>query len=112
MGNKLYIDKSCRICSTYATYINSNKSIKLDIKDINNSKNSLETKNQIVFEYNKKCFYGAEGIMKSLEVTKKHTVWYKILNLAPKFLVNYIYKLISENRYKISKLLSIIKPKS
>ena len=107
MGNKLYIDKSCKICKTYGAYITSEKSIKMEIEDINSLEN-LESKDEIVFN---KYYYGVDGIIKSMEASNKSPIYIKILIYTPKVITKKIYKFISNNRYRISKLFGVIKPK-
>ena len=110
MGNKLYIDKSCKICKTYGAYITSEKSIKMEIEDINSLEN-LESKDEIVFKSDDKYYYGVDGIIKSMEASSKSPIYTKILIYTPKVITKKIYKFISSNRYRISKLFSVIKPK-
>ena len=110
MGNKLYIDKSCKICKTYGAYITSEKSIKMEIEDINSLEN-LESKDEIVFKSDDKYYYGVDGIIKSMEASNKSPIYIKILIYTPKVITKKIYKFISCNRYRISKLFSVIKPK-
>ena len=112
MANKLYIDKSCKICNSYESYINSDKSLKLEVNDINNLDNNLKMRNELVFKNNGQYYFGVEAIIKSMEATKKPYLYIKIFKIVPKIFSNFIYKLIARNRYKISKLLSVIKPKS
>ena len=112
MGNKLYIDESCRICTSYGLYINSNKSLQLEIKDIKDLEEDLKIMDQIVYKTDNKCYLGVDGIIKSMEETKKSIFFINILKTIPNFIIRFIYRLIASNRYRISKLISIVKPKS
>jgi len=112
VGNKLYIDKSCKICKSYESYINSNKSLKLEVNDINNLDKDVLIRGELIFKNNGQYYFGVEAIIKSMEATKKPYLYIKILKIFPRIFSNFIYKLIARNRYRISRLLSIIKPKS
>lgn len=112
MGDKLYIDKSCKICSAYGSYIYPKKSCAVQIRDIRELKGRKKTEDEIIFESNNKYYSGVDGIIKSMQVTNKSSLYIKLLIYTPKFLAKNIYKFISHNRYRISKLFTIIKPKS
>ena len=111
MGNKLYIDKSCKICTRYASYMKSEESCKMEIEDIGNLENHLRLKDEMIFEANGEYYYGMEAILRSMESSKQSSLATKIVRSIPKVIGKNLYKLISGNRYKISKLLDIIKPK-
>lgn len=111
MANKLYIDKTCKICLSYGKYINSNKSVKINILDINDLRERSTGNDQIIFESKENHYYGIEGIIESMQISKKNPIVVKLLKFIPKILINSAYKLISRNRHKISRLLTIIKPK-
>ena len=94
----------------FVSYITSEKSIKMEIEDINSLEN-LESKDEIVFKSDDKYYYGVDGIIKSMEASNKSPIFIKILIYTPKVITKKIYKFISNNRYRISKLFSVIKPK-
>ena len=112
MERKLYIDKSCKICLRYASYIESEKSCEIEIRDIKSLSEDLCLKDEMIFESNNEYFYGFDAIIKSMEVRKKSSIITKLLKAIPTYLSRNIYKFITRNRHQISKLRDIIKPKS
>jgi len=109
---KLYIDKSCNICLKYASYIKSNKTNKIEILDINELKKEGFSKNEMVFESNNEYFSGSDAVLESMRTNKSSSIALKILKAMPNYIRKKSYKIISENRYRISRLFNIIKPKS
>ncbi|HIC76250.1 MAG TPA: DUF393 domain-containing protein [Candidatus Dadabacteria bacterium] len=109
---KLYIDKSCDICLKYAAYIKSNEINKIEILDIDELKKENFIKKEMVFESDNKYFSGSDAVLESMRTNKSSSIVFKILKMVPNAIRKKSYKIISENRHRISKLFVIIKPKS
>ena len=112
MKGKLYIDKSCKVCLKYASYIKSEESCEIAIQDIKSLGEDSYLRDEMIFESNNEYFYGFDAIIKSMEAEKKSSIITKLLKAMPTHLGKKIYKSIAKNRKKISKLFNIIKPKS
>ena len=112
MAKKLYIDKSCDICLKYASYIESNKTDRIAILDIKDLKEESFSKDEIVFEVNNDFFCGPDAILESMATSRSSPTTLRILKITPRFIRAIVYRILSKNKYKISKLFNIVEPKS
>ena len=98
--NKIYIDTNCRVCNGYANFLkNKNSNIKLEKQTVLNHKEL--SKDELVYEKNQIKYYANEAIIESIYDLGGFYKFVKLLKIIPPTLSYSLYKIFSQNRYKL-----------
>ncbi len=98
--NKIYIDTNCKVCNGYANFLkNKNSNIKLEKQTVLSHKEL--SKDELVYEKNQIKYYANEAIIESIYDLGGFYKFIKILKIIPHTLSYSVYKIFSQNRYKL-----------
>ena len=96
--NKVYVDQNCSICSTYGEWISkqNNQLVIESHKMLSKHEYELDT---LVFKTSSKNYYYSDAVIMSIASLGKFYKLIYILKIFPKKLRDYVYKVLSKNRY-------------
>ena len=98
--SEIYIDSDCKMCSAYGDWINKkNNNLKLnDQKNLSENEIMLDT---LVFKKEEKVYYFSDAVSMSIASLGGIYKSIYILNIFPKRVRDFIYKIFANNRHLI-----------
>tara|TARA_Y100001958_G_C20824830_1_gene278192 strand:+ start:278 stop:577 length:300 start_codon:yes stop_codon:yes gene_type:complete len=98
--SEIYIDSDCKVCSAYGDWINKkNNNLKLnDQKNLSENEIMLDT---LVFKKEEKVYYFSDAVIMSIASLGGIYKSIYILNIFPKRIRDFIYKIFANNRHLI-----------
>ena len=99
--NKIYIDSECNLCSGYGEFLK-NRNSDLILANQSDLKSEDITKDELVYERNKKKYYANEAIVESIYDLGSFYKVVKLLKLFPARFSYKLYKTFARNRYRFN----------